>query len=172
MSFLDVMSTYFRGEKIEALAFILPIGLLLVIFGGVVLKSERTGFTWGAAIPAIVFGLVFTAIGISVGARASGQVEALRQGFEQAPATMVQAELPRIQKINHTFRMTIITFGVLVAIGMVLLYAVRTEWAQGLGSVLILISALGLMIDGFASRRAVPYTAALEQVAAQHPLRE
>ena len=168
MSFLDVMYTYFRGEKVEALAFILPIGLLLVIFGGVVLKVERTPFTWGAVIPAILFGLVLIAVGVSVGGRASGQVEELRQGFEQAPAAMVEQELPRMRRVNQTFRATIISFGVAVAIGLVLVYAPGSGWAQGLGSALILVGGLGLMVDGFASRRAMPYTAALEELAEHH----
>ena len=44
MQFLDVMREYFRGEKIEAFAFILSIGMLLVIFGAIALKVERGGF--------------------------------------------------------------------------------------------------------------------------------
>jgi len=33
---------------------------------------------------------------------------------------------------------------------------------------LILVGAIGLLVDGFAERRAVPYTAALEMIAEQH----
>lgn len=33
MPFIDVMHTYFRGEKIEALFFIATTGLALAIFG-------------------------------------------------------------------------------------------------------------------------------------------
>ena len=168
MPFLDVMHTYFRGEKIEALAFILPIGLCLVAFGLVVLRAERTGFVWGAAIPAILFGLVFIGTGIGVGGRTSGQVAALTKSYEEAPAVMVQAELPRMRKVNANFRLTFKVFGVLVALGLVFIYLVRAEWAQGLGSALILAGALGLLIDGFAERRAAPYTTALEEIAEHH----
>ena len=54
MSFLEIMNTYFRGEKIEALFFILPIGLALIAFGAVALKAEHGGFAWGVAVPAIL----------------------------------------------------------------------------------------------------------------------
>ena len=50
----------------------------------------------------------------------------------------------------------------------VLLAMNASGWAQGLGSALILVSALGFMIDGFAGRRAQPYTKALEALAAEH----
>ena len=43
-------------------------------------------------------------------------------------------------------------------------------WAHGVGPVLIAVGALGLFIDGFAERRARPYTAALNAQAAQHGL--
>jgi hypothetical protein len=33
---------------------------------------------------------------------------------------------------------------------------------------LILISAIGLLVDGFAERRAIPYTAALKEIAGKH----
>ncbi len=74
-----------------------------------------------------------------------------------------------MQKVNANFRTTFIVFGALTALSLVLIFALRAGWAQGLGSALIVVSALGLLIDGFAGRRAVPYTDALEQLAAQHP---
>jgi hypothetical protein len=39
MSFLEIMDIYFRGEKLEALWFILPAGILLQTFGAVALKA-------------------------------------------------------------------------------------------------------------------------------------
>ncbi len=41
MSFIDVMTAYFRGEKLESLFFILPIGLFLVPIAADALKVER-----------------------------------------------------------------------------------------------------------------------------------
>lgn len=168
MSFLDVMQAYFRGEKLEAIAFIIPIGILLVAFGAVALKVERGGFAWGAAIPCFLFGLVLIATGAGIAGRTAGQVAEITKSFEEAPTTMLQKELPRIQKVNANFEVTFIAFGVAAAIGLALIFLVRTDWAKGLGSVLILIGAIGFLIDGFAERRAVPYTAALEKLAQQH----
>ncbi len=168
MSFLDVMHHYFRGEKLEALGFILPLGMLLAAFGVVALKVERSGFTWGAGVPAVVLGVVLMATGLGVGGRTSRQVAELARRFEQEPAAMVREELPRMQKVDANFRATFAAFGVAAAVGLALVYGVRAEWAQGLGSVLVLAGALGLLVDGFASRRAAPYTAALEELAERH----
>ena len=167
-SFFDVMQTYFRGEKLEALFFILPVGIALAAFGAVALKAERGGYAWGVAIPCFLFGLVLIGTGIGVGARTSGQVAELKKGFEQAPAATVAKELPRMQKVNTNFRTTFFAFGVLAAIGLGLHYLFSTSWGRGLGAVLLLIGAIGLLVDGFAERRAEPYTAALKEVASQH----
>jgi hypothetical protein len=168
MSFLEIMQTYFRGEKLEALFFILPIGLALIAFGLVAFKAEHGGFAWGVAVPAILFGLILAGTGIGVGARTSGQVSQLERGFSEAPAAMVKEELPRMQKVNKNFRTTFYVMGLLAAIGLALHYLIGADWSRGLGAVLILVGALGLLIDGFAERRAEPYTKALEEIAAQN----
>ena len=169
MPFLEIIHTYFRGEKLEALWFILPVGIMLVIFGAVALKAERGGFAWGVAIPCILFGLIFIGTGIGVGTRTNRQVAALEQTFQKNPATMVQKELPRMEKVNANFKLTFMVFGVLIAAGLGIHYFGGPNWGRGLGAALILISAIGLLVDGFAERRAEPYTAALEQIAVTKP---
>ena len=76
-----------------------------------------------------------------------------------------------MQGVNRNFHATFIAFGIAAAVGLVLVYAVRSGWAQGLGAALILLGGLGLIIDGVASRRAEPYTASLEELAEQHQVR-
>ena len=78
---------------------------------------------------------------------------------------MASGELPRMEKVNANFRLTFYAFGVLVALGLVLHY-VGGQWGRGLGAALILIGALGLLVDSFAERRAEPYTQALQEIAA------
>jgi hypothetical protein len=56
MPFLDVMHAYFRGERIESLHFIVPIGIAMVAFAAVTLRAERGGFAWGLAVPLVLFG--------------------------------------------------------------------------------------------------------------------
>lgn len=165
MPFLEILQVYFRGEKLEAFFFILPIGLMLIALGIVALKAERGGFAWGVAVPSILFGLVLAATGIGVGTRTNGQTAELIRGYNEAPAEMVSKELPRMHKVNANFRVTFYAFGALAVVGLGLHYLITADWARGLGAVLILIGALGLLIDGFAERRAIPYIEALESIA-------
>jgi len=105
MPFLEVMHAYFRGERVEALYFIVPIGVAMLAFAAVTLRAERGGFAWGLAIPLI---------------------------------------------------------------GLELRFGLKADWAHGVGPALILIGAMGSLIDSFPQRRARPYTMALEALAAEH----
>ncbi len=166
MQFLDVMHTYFRGERLEALYFIVPVGLLLIAFAGVTLKAERGGFAWGLAIPLVLFGLVALATGLGVGLRTPAQVADIEAAYAADPSAMVAEELPRMEVVNANWPRYIAGYVVLVLLGLGLRFGLKADWAHGVGPALILIGALGFLIDGFAERRAVPYTEALEQIAA------
>ncbi|MCB1139687.1 MAG: hypothetical protein KDK23_13065 [Leptospiraceae bacterium] len=163
MDFIQILEDYFRGEKLEAAFFIMPVGLVLIGFGIVALKAETGGFAWGVAAPCFLFGLILLITGATVAFRTNAQVEDLKQKFEQSPAAMASAELPRMEKVNRNFRMTFYAFGGIALMGLILHY-LGMDWARGLGAVLILAAALGLLIDGFAERRAEPYTKALESI--------
>ncbi len=170
-SFIDIMHTYFRGEKLEALCFILPVGLMLLFLAAAAIKAERGGFAWGVAVPAALFGIVLVGTGVGIGLRTAGQVEGIEKAHIEAPAAMVRQELPRMQKVNRNFRVTFYAFGALALLGIAAHYLGGPDWGRGLGATLILIAALGLLIDGFAERRAETYTAALKAIAAQHASR-
>jgi len=164
--FLDAMRAYFRGEKLEALWFIVPLGLALVAFGIVALRAERGGFAWGVAAPCLLFGIVALATGGTVAARTDRQVAALERAYAANPAELARAELPRMEKVQADFRAYFAGFWVLCLAGLGLVVLVRAPWARGLGPALLLVGALGFLIDGFASRRAAPYAQALAELAA------
>jgi hypothetical protein len=168
MPFLDVMHAYFRGERIEALYFIVPIGVALLAFAGVTLRAERGGFAWGLAIPLVLFGLVAIGVGAAVGLRTPGQVAEIEARFQSDPAAMVAAELPRMRKVNDNWPIYLGTYAALVVIGLALRIGLRADWAHGVGPAIVLIGAFGFLIDGFAERRARPYTAALETLDEEH----
>jgi len=168
MPFLDVMHAYFRGERIESLYFIIPIGIAMVAFAAVTLRAERGGFAWGLAVPLVLFGLFAIGVGAAVGLRTSGQVAELEAGFQSDPSAMVAQELPRMQKVNDNWPIYIGMWTAMVVVGLGLRFGLKADWAHGVGPAIILIGAVGFLIDGFAERRARPYTEALEALAAQH----
>jgi hypothetical protein len=169
MDFVDSMHAYFRGEKLEALWFILPIGLLLIAFAGVALRVERPAFAWGLAVPFVLFGLVAIATGATVAARTSSQVANLEQQRAADAPRMVREELSRMRRVNDRFAQYVLGYVALTVLGLALRFGLRGDWAHGAGPALLLIAALGFLIDGFAERRARPYTVALERLAAGTP---
>lgn len=168
MPFLDVMHSYFRGERIEALYFILPLGVALLAFAAVALRAERGGFAWGLAVPLALFGLVAIGTGAAIGLRTPGQVAELEAEYETDSGAMLAKELPRMEKVNANWPRLIGAWAALLLIGLGLRFGLKADWAHGVGPALILIGACGFLIDGFAERRARPYTAALEALAVEH----
>jgi hypothetical protein len=167
MTFLDTMQAYFRGEKLEALWFIVPLGLVLVGLAVVAVRVERGGFAWGLAVPCALFGLLALVTGGAVAARTDRQVAAIQREYATSPVTVAARELPRMKEVNANFGAYFAGFALLGAVGLALLLLIHAPWARGLGAALVLIGGLGFVIDGFASRRAVPYTAALEALLAR-----
>jgi len=168
MPFLEAMHAYFRGERIESLYFIVPIGVALVAFAAVTLRAERGGFAWGLAVPLALFGIVAIGIGAAVGLRTAGQITDIETGFQSDPAAMVAEELPRMTKVNENWPIYVGVWATLVLVGLGLRFGLKADWAHGVGPAIILIAALGFLIDGFAERRARPYTEALQNLAAKH----
>lgn len=168
MDFLDIMHSYFRGEKLEAAVFIVPVGLLFLGVAAGAWRSEHGGFLWGAAVPAALFGVALMGTGIVVAARTSGQVAGIERAYRQDAAKMVRQELPRMRRVMVLFSRTLPAFGVLALLGLGLRFGLRSDWAVALGAILLAAGGIGMVIDGFAERRAVPYVAALEALAQEH----
>jgi hypothetical protein len=161
MKLLDVMARYFEGEKIEALVFILPIGLLSVVFGVWLLSDQPGAFARGVAIPFIVMGLVMTVVGGVVGYRTPTQVETLQAAIAASPEPAAAVELARMEKVNRAWPVYLVGWAVFGVLGLALRFATRGDFTQGLGIALVFFSGVGLLVDGFAERRARPYTEAL-----------
>ncbi len=169
MPFLTQMQSYFRGERLEAIFYIAPAGLLLWALALTALKAERGAFAWGLAVPWFVFGLVLVGVGAGVGLRTPAQLEALEKDYAASPKEMVAKELPRMQQVNKVWPIYLSVWAGLVVVGCILRFALKADWAHGVGPALVLVGAFGFLIDGFAERRARPYTAALEQMAKENP---
>jgi hypothetical protein len=152
MPFLDVMQEYFRGERAEALWFILPMGLTCLTFAVVVLRTQRGGFMWGVATPFVVIGLVLLVVGLTVGLRTTGQVEALTSLHQQDVAAFVAQELPRMAQVNRGWPVYLAAYVGFLVVGVALRFGLQADWAQGLGMALACLGGVGLMIDGFAER--------------------
>lgn len=161
MKLLEEMATYFQGEKTEALVFILPLGLLSLVFGGWLVTESKGGFARGVAIPFLLMGLLMTVVGSTVGFRTPAQVEKLQAAFAAAPESAKKEEIARMEKVNRAWPVYLVGWAAFGVVGLLLRFATRGDFTQGLGIALVFFSGVGLLVDGFAERRARPYTAAL-----------
>ncbi|MEB3236355.1 MAG: hypothetical protein VKO64_01860 [Candidatus Sericytochromatia bacterium] len=165
MTFHEALVTYFQGEKIEALVFILPVGLLSLVFGAWLLLDGREAFMRGVALPCLVFGAVLAVTGGTVGFRTPAQVERLETALEQAPAPALVAEIQRMDRVNRNWSRYVAAYVFLVVLGLGLRFGLRTEFAHGVAAALLLYAGMGFVIDGFAERRAMVWTETLQQAA-------
>jgi hypothetical protein len=165
MKLLDVMTTYFQGEKVEALVFILPIGLLSVVFGAWLLSENDGSFSRGLAIPFVLMGLVMSVVGGVVGYRAPNQVETLKASLQSAPESTLVEERTRMAKVNRGWPLYLAIWAGFGVVGLALRFGLRGDFAHGLGIGLVFFCGVCLVVDGFAERRARPYTQALEAAA-------
>ena len=162
MRLLDATQMYFQGEKIEALVFILPVGLLSVVFGAwLVTDGGGSGFARGVAIPFLVLGLLMSTVGAVVGLRTPAQLAEVHVTLQATPDIALAAERERMIKVNRAWNVYLAAWAIFGVVGLTLRFATRGDFTQGLGIALVFFAGVGLLIDGFAERRTHPYTAAL-----------
>ncbi|HMY16016.1 MAG TPA: hypothetical protein PKA58_06785 [Polyangium sp.] len=162
MNLVDMMTDYLRGEKLEALVFILPLGLASIVFGAWLLTDAKESFFRGVAWPFVVLGLALTVTGATVGFRTPAQVERLSAAYVAEPEKTRTEEQARMAKVNQAWPVYLTAWATFAVVGLVLRFALKNEFGRGIGTALVFFAGVGLLIDGFAERRAHPYTKALE----------
>jgi hypothetical protein len=158
----DAIQIYFQGEKIEALVFILPIGLLSLVFSAWLLTDNPSSFAKGVAIPFLLVGLLMSTVGSVVGYRTPSQVTGIVRALEVDQQSGVRGEIKRMTRVNGAWHLYLVMWGLFGITGLVLRFAATTELLRGMGIALVFIAGLGLLVDGFAERRTQPYVNALE----------
>jgi hypothetical protein len=158
---IDLMSGYLLGEKLESLVFIVPLGLLSVLFGAWLLTERSAPFARGAGWPFLVIGLLLAGTGAVVGFRTPAQVERLTAAFTAAPEAARAEELARMEKVNRSWSTYVTLWATFAVAGLVLRFALRSPLAHGVGAALLFFAGVGLLVDGFAEHRAHGYTEAL-----------
>jgi hypothetical protein len=169
LELLKAIEWYFQGEKIEALVFILPIGLLSLVFSAWLFTDGASGFTRGVALAFLLMGLLMTTVGGVVGYRTPGQVVQLQQALQTDPNAALAVESQRMQKVNSAWGKYLVLWGLMGVLGLGLRFATADDFSQGLGIALVLFAGVGLMVDGFAERRAHAYELVLQGAPAPNP---
>jgi hypothetical protein len=109
-------------------------------------------------------GLLMTVVGAVVGYRTPSQVRALEvslQGEPTAVHTAQVVEATRMGKVNRAWNYYLVGWAALGIFGLLFRFATRSDFVQGLGIAMVFFCGVGLLVDGFAERRAHLYAATL-----------
>lgn len=161
MELLEATQIYFQGEKIEALVFILPLGLMSAVFGAWLLTDDPGSFAKGVAIPFLTLGLLMSTVGSVVGFRTPAQLAGIVQVMNADTQAGIQAETQRMVQVNKAWPLYLAIWAVFGVAGLALRFAGTSDFYQGIGIALVFFAGVGMLIDGFAERRTRPYMQAL-----------
>jgi len=164
VDFVDAMQAYFAGEKLT--------GLLFAAYGVVLLgaafwlhRTHEGGFMWAIVIALGVLGLGALVGGSILAWKTGPQVDALVSLYREDVGAFVAQELPRMQKVNANWVRLEAVWTVLIVVALVLLWSVKRDWVIGTALGLLVAGTSAMLLDVFAERRALVYTARLETLA-------
>ena len=153
----DALARYFAEEKQGSLVFV-GFGVASVLAAILVARSPWKGALW----PLLVLGLGAVVVGSTVYLRTDRQVAELQALLDRDPAELRARELPRLERIQRTFRVLKMAEIALVAAGLALTFVFsRGSTAYAVGIALAVEAAVLLGLDLLASRRADVYVDAL-----------
>ena len=157
MELLEATQIYFQGEKLEALVFIIPLGLVSMLFGAWLFTDNPSSFAKGVAIPFLTLGLLLITVGSVVGFRTPAQLAGILQVMHADTQAGVLAETQRMIQVNKAWPVYLAIWAVFGVAGLALRFAGTSDFYQGIGIALVFFAGVGMLIDGFAERRTRPY---------------
>lgn len=155
---------YYKGERFEA--------MLLTAFGVVMLViavAMWSNLGQNQMLKGLFYPVAFLAL-FTLGAGGfntynnTQRLELLPAKYKADSAAFVQTEVGRFDGPNgvNTWWMPLkLTWAICVVVGMVLSFTTKRDLVNGVAIGLILIGAMGFIIDGFAHQRARVYAAVL-----------
>lgn len=160
---LETMTAYFLGEKRESMLFIAAGAVAIAVAVGLFRSSSPyRGMMW----PLALIALIQLGVGGSVYLRTDSQVAELSSLLKEDPAAFAKKEAPRMEKVLASFTLYKWIEIALMATGVALTFLYRgRDLPYSIGVGLLLQSALMLLLDLFAERRADVYIHQIKSLA-------
>ena len=164
---------YFIAEKQAGLIF-LSLGIIAIITSVVFIFFFKSNFSRGAAIPLIVFGILQCIVGYTVHTRSDNDRIKVVYAYDMNPTEIKTKELPRMEKVNKSFKIIKWVEIAFIIIGVILIfkfknnYTIEDSWKGnafilGIAIALTIQAAILLCTDYFAESRALKYTTSLKE---------
>jgi hypothetical protein len=168
MSAEELLREYFAGEKAEAF-WILATGIV-ALGGAVALWAwAREPFARGLAAALLVVAALGLGVGGTVYFRSDAQAARLVELRDSDPARFAVEEGARIRQVVRSFAFYRYGYAVAVLVALVMVFALGRPWQHGFAVGLLLLAALGLVVDFYAEHRAVRYEQGLVEHGWLHP---
>lgn len=164
MDFAQHLVSYYKGEWLEA-ALLTAFGVTLAGVAVVMWQyAGQNGLLKGLFYP-IAFLAAFTVMAGSFGVYNNQQrLATMPAQYVQNQTEFVQAERNRFEGksgVNTWWLPLKVSWAVLAVVGIAVSFITRSDFVHGIAIGLVVIGAMGFVIDGFAHHRAKAYTAAL-----------
>ena len=164
MDFAHHLVSYYKGEWLEA-ALLTAFGVGLAGVAVVMWQhADQNSLLKGLFYP-IAFLAAFTAMAGSFGVYNNQQrLATMPAQYAKNQTEFVLAERNRFEGksgVNTWWMPLKVLWAVLALVGIAMSFSTRNDFAHGIAIGLIVIGAMGFVIDGFAHHRAKAYTAAL-----------
>jgi len=156
-----IIRAYFGGEKSEAVLIVLA-GVACLIAAIWLWAWVREPFARGLAAALLLAAALGLSVGGSVYSRTDRQVERLLELQQQASAQFAAQEGPRIRQVVKSFGLYRLCYALAVLLALGFVFLIGKPFCHGLAVGLLVLAALGLIIDHYAEARAVDYVRALE----------
>lgn len=158
---------YFNGEKSAGRVFMM-MGTGSIVAAVLFFFVLEFNFYKGAAIPPLMIGLLFLAIGYTIYKRSDADRIRNVYALDMNPAELREKELPRMQKVMKFFSVLFIIEILLFLTGAILyLYFIRdfkNDFWRGLGLSLSVMAIISLGADYAAAKRGRKYTDGLQKL--------
>lgn len=152
---------YFNAEKTAGRVFMM-MGIGSIVTAALFFFLLELNFYKGAAIPPMMIGWLFLAIGFTIYKRSDADRIRNVYALDMNPAELKEKELPRMQKVMKNFSLLFIIEILLFLTGaIVYLYFIRdynNDFWRGLGLSLSIMALIGLSADFAAAKRGRKYT--------------
>lgn len=160
---------YFMAEKSLTTVFMI-LGAIAIIVAIVFFFVMKTSWYKGAAIPFLLAGILQLAAGYTVFKKADSDRKSMVYAYDMNPSLLKEKELPRMEKVNSTFKILMGTEIAFIIIGLGLFLYFKNDSSKafwvGLGLALAAEGAITFIADLTAKKRADTYTEGLRSFSA------
>ena len=166
VDFLPQLQEYYKGERLGAIWFTI-VGVALLLLSLFIWKqSPPVSMGRGLLYPLLFVGICCIIAGPLLMRSNKDRLVRFPQEYQVDEQAFIIKETARLEGVGRWWLPLKITWSLIILVGLVLAFIGTTPYWKGLGLGLLLIGAIGHVVDGFAHERANVYLDHLDEAGA------